>query len=70
MQHLSCTSNLHLAMCHPEQQETARGASANCNEAFMERDIRDMRELLLYRLTSCPEKLYVNSRLMDGALTP
>ena len=71
VQHLpdpACTLNLHLAVCHLEQQEVARGATANCNEAWMERGIQDMKELMRYRLSSAPEKVFVNSRLLGIAL--
>lgn len=63
-----CTFNLHMAICRLFDQETARGAVAKDSEGFVERDVQELKENLKYRITSCPERLYLSDRLADDAL--
>ena len=61
--------NVHMAICRLFQQEDARGPAANDQETWVERLMQEVKENLKFRITSCPERLYVSDRLMDDALT-
>ena len=62
------TFNLHMAICRLFDQESARGPAAKDVELWVERVIQAVKENLKYRITSCPERLYLSDRLVDDAL--
>ncbi len=71
LQHLPesmLTYNLHILVCRLSKQETAKGCVAFCGELWVERNIHFVKSNVKYRITSCPEKLYVHDRMVDGAL--
>jgi hypothetical protein len=62
------TFNLHMAICRLFEQEAARGPAAKDQETWVERVVQNVKENLKFRISSCPERLYVSDRLVDDAL--
>lgn len=63
-----CTPNLHMLLCRLFDQETAHGCVARNLELWVERCIQYLKANLKFRITSCPERLFVSDYLMDLAL--
>lgn len=62
------TFNLHMAICRLFQQESARRPSAKDQKTWVERIMQEVKENLKFRITFCPERLYLSDRLVDDAL--
>ena len=63
-----CTPNLHMLACRLYKQEAAHGCVAHNLEFWVERMIQYVKSNLKYRITSCPERLFVNDHALDAML--
>jgi len=60
--------NLHILVCRLFDQEAARGCIGLENEMWVERLIHVLKEVTRYRCSSEPERVAVNTMLIDSAL--